>query len=260
MQNRLIGTGVGPVSTGPGGLKAALPAVVLAVALGCGMVHAEPAPKGDPAVLQTLRKAQGMLRQLSQEKADLEAKNAEQEKRIRSLEDQVRQLEKLEKQLPSLEEQARQQKAALDALHAQNASLQGRIGQDSERIAGLNERQRKTVAEMEKVKRDNLLLVGAVKERTEWIAACTDKNKALHQANREMLDRFGEKGFWDAVKTAEPFTGLAAVDQENAVQEFRFKLDDLQVTPWREPPQAAPAPTGGAEAPAPAAGPAEEDD
>ncbi|NDE35720.1 MAG: hypothetical protein EBY15_13625, partial [Gammaproteobacteria bacterium] len=48
-----------------------------------GAVHAE-APKGggDAEIVATLKKAQGMLRQLSQEKADLEAKLAAAEKEL----------------------------------------------------------------------------------------------------------------------------------------------------------------------------------
>jgi chromosome segregation ATPase len=194
-----------------------------------GTVALAESPKGDPAVIQTLRKAQGMLRQLSQEKADLEAKNAELQERVKSLESTAQ-------RLGSLENEVRRQKAGLEALQSQNQSLQTRIGGDAERISALGERHRKTAGELEKVKRDNLLLVNAVKERTQWIEDCSGKNKSLIQANREILEKFSQKGFWESLAAAEPLTGIGAVADENAVQEFRYKLENLEITPFEAPP------------------------
>lgn len=198
--------------------------VCLVLALGNG-ARAE-APKGDPGVIQTLRKAQGMLRQLSQEKADLETKNAELQERVKSLESTVQ-------RLAPLESEVRHQKASLEALQSQNQSLQTRIGGDAERINTLGERHRKTAGELEKVKRDNLLLVNAVKERTQWIEDCSGKNKSLIQVNREILEKFSQKGFWENLATAEPLTGIGAVADENVVQEFHYKLENLEVTPFQ---------------------------
>ncbi|CAL1239701.1 hypothetical protein [Candidatus Methylocalor cossyra] len=186
------------------------------------------APKSDAAIVQTLRKAQGMLRQLSQEKADLEAKNAALDERVKALEARVRQLEPLEGQV-------KQQKLNLEALQGSNAALQQRISGDAERLRALGERQRQLGAELEKYRRDNRLLVDAVKERGRWIEQCAGKNRSLLEVNRELLKKYRDKGFWDEFKAVEPFTGIGAVAEENAVQDFRYKLEDLEITPWREP-------------------------
>lgn len=138
------------------------------------------APKSDAAIVQTLRKAQGMLRQLSQEKADLEAKNAALDERVKALEARVRQLEPLEGQV-------KQQKLNLEALQGSNAALQQRISGDAERLRALGERQRQLGAELEKYRRDNRLLVDAVKERGRWIEQCAGKNRSLLEVNRELL-------------------------------------------------------------------------
>lgn len=193
---------------------------------GPSAVHAQ-APKQDSAAAQALRKAQGMLRQLSQEKTALEGEKS-------ALLDQVGKLEDKIKQLEGLESVVQQQKASLDNLRAGNESLQGRIHQDSERIRGLNERLRAAVGQLKKYQQDNALLVGAVAERSRWIEACTEKNQGLYQANRELLDKYQGKGFWDALTEGEPFTQISSVKAENEAQEFQFKLEDLQVTPWQE--------------------------
>jgi vacuolar-type H+-ATPase subunit I/STV1 len=208
-------------------------AVLVCCSLAWNSASLAETPKGggDAAVLQTLRKAQGLLRQLSQEKADLEAKNAaleEQIKALKAVEARVRQLEPLENEV-------RQHKASLEEMRAGNAALQQRISGDAEHLRAFAERQRKTAGELEKYRRDNVLLVNAVTERTRWIEECAGKNKSLVQANREWIERHGNQDFWETLKAAEPLTGIGAIAEETAVQEFRYKLGDLEVTPWQEP-------------------------
>ncbi len=194
-------------------------------------------------MLQTLRKAQGMLRQLSQEKADLEAKTA-------ALEEQVKALEPLRariKQLEPLENEVKQHKASIESMQAGNAALQERLSGDSERLRAAAENQKKTLGALESYRRDNTLLVNAVLERTHWIEECSGKNQALLRANREWIDRQGKKSLWDDIEAAEPLTGIGAVAEENAAEEFRYKLGDLEVTPWREPGAASPVADAGAQ-------------
>jgi predicted RNase H-like nuclease (RuvC/YqgF family) len=198
------------------------------------------AKKDDAAVLQTLRKAQGMLRQLTQEKADLEAQNTKLQAQIKDLEAKV-------KDFTALENEVKLQKTGLEDLRGQNSSLQQRITEDSERYRNLVDKQRATVAELKKHQHDNTLLVSAVAERTHWIEECTHKNGDLYTTNREMLNQFKNKGFWSSLVESEPFTQISQVRKENEVQRFQFKLEDLQVTPWQEP--KAEAPSGEAAAP-----------
>lgn len=202
---------------------------LLILGLACSTLHAEPAKGGgDAAIQQTLRKAQGMLRQLAQEKADLEAKATGLQEQVKTLESRVKELEPLPAELQRL-------KAGLEQSQGQNQALQTRLGEEGEKLRGLGERQRKTLGEMGKVKSDNALLVGAVQERTRWIEECSVKNRSLYETNREMLDQLGQRGFWDSFRKSEPLIGIGAIARETAAQEFQFKLEDLQVTPWKEP-------------------------
>jgi predicted RNase H-like nuclease (RuvC/YqgF family) len=214
-----------PVREKKGG--AALAALAVAWFGLAGPVHAEAKKGQDAAVLQTLRKAQGMLRQLGQEKADLEAQNLKLQEQVKVLEAKVR-------DLAALENEVRQQKAGLEDMRGRNSALERRLGEDADRLRSLAEKQRGTAAELRRYQRDNGLLVKAVAERTRWIEECTGKNADLLAANRELLGKYRGKGVWDTLKRAEPFTGLAGVKEENEVQEFRFKLEDLEVTPWQE--------------------------
>lgn len=201
---------------------------------------AEP-PKGggDAQVLQTLRKAQGMLRELGQQKADLEAKNAELESKLKALEAKANQVEPLQSQV-------QQMKASLDAVQGSKAALEQQITGQTTRLQTAAEQQRQTSGQLAKTQRDNLLLVNAVKERAQWIVGCADRNKSLVRVNREIIAKLGgSKSLWDSFKEAEPLTGLGTIEKENAAQDFHYKLDDLEITPWQEPPSNAQSQTDG---------------
>jgi chromosome segregation ATPase len=226
-----------------------------AVALGlCVLAWSGPVfaqrPKGDDGVVQTLRKAQGMLRQLSQEKAELEAKNAALEKQLAEQSAAIKALEAEAAKVEPMQGELKQ-------LTAARQSLEQRLEGQTSRLHALSEQQKKALAELQRYRRDNQLLVDAVKERTRWIESCSAKNRDLVRTNEEILQKFGSRGFWDRLVEAEPFTGIAAVAKENAMQEFRFKIEDLEVTPWKETsPVAGAAPASGV----PDASPAREED
>ncbi|MDF9393361.1 MULTISPECIES: hypothetical protein [Methylococcus] len=190
-------------------------------------------PKGDDGIVQTLRKAQGMLRQLSQEKIELEAKNAALEKQLAEQAAAIKALEAKAAKLEPLEGELKQITAA-------RQSLEQQLGGQTSRLHALAEQHKKVLAELQRYRKDNQLLVDAVKERTRWIESCTAKNRDLVRANEEMLEKFGNSNLWDKLVESEPFTGIAVVDKENAVQEFRYKIEDLQVTPWKDEPATVP--------------------
>jgi hypothetical protein len=65
--------------------------------------------------------------------------------------------------------------------------------------------------------------------RQEELRLCTSKNLDLYQASLDLLDSYEEKGVWDAMMQREPVTGLKRVDVENRIEEYRRKLDQMQV-------------------------------
>ena len=208
------------------------------------------APKQDQAAVQALRKAQGLLRQLSQEKTALETEKA-------ALLEQVKKLEASIKQLEPLQDEVKQLKVAVEALKQRNSSLESQVSSGNEREQALRGKLKEVIAQAKQIQGDNRLLVEAVKEREQWISQCTEKNRGMFEANRELLQHYQNKGFWDKVSEAEPFTGIGKVKAENREQEYRFKLEDLQVTPFRSEEKGL---AEDARAAAPAPEPAPEDD
>lgn len=177
-----------------------------------------------------LRKAQYLLQKLSTEKAALQTET------LRLAEE----LKKAQFELESTQGSLEKTEQAQEAAQQRNAALTERVQQDSERLRDLQETYRK---EMGDARADIQLLQNAVRERDQWITDCQAKNDGLFQANSELLAAYRDKGAWDALKQSEPVTGFGSVKVENAVQEYRFKLEDLRTVKFEptvdvQPPQA----------------------
>ncbi|WP_045227302.1 hypothetical protein [Methyloterricola oryzae] len=190
----------------------------------CGLASSAPKSQ-DAATQQVLRKAQGMLRQLSQEKAILEAEKAALAEQVKKLEATVRELEPLKSEL------ARHRTAA-DSLRDANGALELRLARAQQQEASLLQRQKEIVGKAKLIQADNTLLLKAVEEREAWIGKCGDQNRGLVAAGREVVEKYRDKGFWDQLAESEPFTGIAKVQTENISQSYRYKIDQLQMTPF----------------------------
>ncbi|EIC28279.1 hypothetical protein [Methylomicrobium album] len=189
------------------------------------------APKQNDAAAQALRKAQGMLRQLSEEKAALETEK-------KALADEAEKLRGEVARLEPLKGQVEQYRAGLESSRGANGALQEQLQRAGTRERNLQDKLKEIVAQARAIQNDNQLLVAAVREREKWIGQCAENNKALIAANGEMLEQYRNKGFWDKLAEIEPVTGIGKVETENLAEAYQFKLQDLKVTPFETEAQA----------------------
>lgn len=225
-----------------------LGSLIVLLCLGWG-APAHAVPKGDADVVATLRKAQGMLRQLSQEKAELEARSAELEKNLedtrKSLEAQTSQLDARLKEIQTLQADVKRRADTMaileknnEILKSNNEKIKQQYGEQlkaaREQIQALSQQGRELAAALNDNQQDNATLVMAVKERTAWIDKCAQNNNQLIKANKDILENFQNQDFWDKLKDVEPLTGIGSVAKENRIEAFRYKLNDLKVTPWAD--------------------------
>lgn len=165
------------------------------------------------------RKAQLLMRQLAQAKSQLEAENANMAAEVQALQAQVRELE------AELGEKAK----SLKTSRASNDKLLERVNDDKRKLQLLMEKYRDTV-QLLRVERANVgHLKLAVQERNEWIDKCKANNDSMYQVNLELVDRYRNKGFWQELTQAEPLTGMGDVKMEVIAEEYRYRLEDLQV-------------------------------
>lgn len=213
--------------------------LLLCAGLWAGVAVAE--PKSQDAGLQNvLRKAQGVVRQLTEEKAALEAEKAAWvtekealEKTRTGLEERIKQLEAKLKPLEPLPAELQRCKTGVQALQKAKADLEARLAQARTHEEQAFQKQQAIVAKARDIQGDNALLLAAVKEREQWITTCGQRNQELVKVLREAVTKYREKGFWEAVGDAEPFTGIGRHQTENMAAEFRYKIEHLKATPFQ---------------------------
>src|SRR5262249_32101916 len=101
--------------------------------------------------------------------------------------------------------------------------------QDRARMQELVDKFRETAQNLRQVETERGELKTSLTARQDELKQCTQKNLDLYQADLELLDRYKSKGMWDAMLQREPVTGLKRVEVENQIEEYRRKLDQMQV-------------------------------
>lgn len=205
----------------------------LAILMGIGIVadsvHAQP-KGGDAAMQQVLRKAQGVIRQLTEEKAAFERQKLELENQKAGLEADKSSLiaEKtaLLNDKTSLEAKVKKLETAIKPLEALPAELNRcKLGNQI-----LQQTKTKLMGKVHLLESNNTLLLEAVKERERWITACGKKNQELVTSANELVGKYKDKSIWEEVGDAEPFTGIGRVNTENSAEEYRYKIEHLKAT------------------------------
>lgn len=191
-----------------------------------GVAHAA-VPKQPSANSQALQKTQGMVRQLSEEKAALAAEKT-------ALQEQLQKLEAQVKQLSPLQAEVQRYQVDAETLRGNNGALSSQLSTAQQKHQALRHQLREIVGQAKQIQADNQLLVAAVKEREQWINRCSGKNQQLVAANQDLLDKYLDRGFWDRVAELEPFTGIGNVEKQNTAENYLFKLEDLKVTEFAD--------------------------
>lgn len=198
---------------------------LVCVLLGSGAVHAQGSPQ---QAQQALQKAQGLLRQLAQQKAQADAEVA----RLRG------ELALKERALGKAEAGAQAREAALAA--AESAVTQGGrreagLSRDLERTRSRLEQTTAKLREVAQMFKDMRARHAEAEAAREDLAArlatietalreAEARNLALYRLNQDVVHQYADKSVLDALRQREPFTGIANVAVENAVQDMEDRL------------------------------------
>jgi chromosome segregation ATPase len=183
---------------------------------------------------EALRRAITQARSLEDERATLQAKQAESEKQIEALRQQV---DALTKQAATQAAGSGKQEVDRAALEQATAEFNRRLAEANDAITRQNETLEKwkaayneaaTVARTKEAERAQLAQAAA--QLTERPELCSTRNAELFKVGSEILDRYAGVGFGDVLTKREPFLGLKRVELENLVQDYRDKLLDQKVS------------------------------
>lgn len=197
-------------------MKRRLAFVLLAASLMLPAHGAE--KKADPAKEQ-VRRLQQAQRKLEQEKTQLVQEKTALDSQLKEA---AGKLDSVRRQAGAAARKAAELEQELAATRTAREALAAKLADAEQRLAKLSEQQRATEAE-----RKRLDALAAQQKQT--ISGCEAKNGALHQQGVELLDRYQQKGCFDAALQGEPFTGLKQVAIENFVEDSREKLDEQKI-------------------------------
>jgi len=165
------------------------------------LVAAGTAAAADAEEQKVLAKAQRMLRQMSLERDTAQAESA----KLKA------ELEQMNRKLAGVKKNSEE---ALTKSQESNAAL--------------NENLQQTARKLHQAESEKSQLQEMVNGQAELIQSCESKNTELVQINRELLDRYQKKGFFDALLQHEPLTQLKRVEIENVVQEYQDQIDQME--------------------------------
>lgn len=177
------------------------------------------ADKKADASKEQVKRLQQSQRKLEQEKAQLAQEKAVLDGQVKET---TEKLDDARKQAGAATRKATVLEKELATTQADKEALTAKLTDTEQRLAKLTDQQRTTEAE-----RKRLDALAALQRQS--IAGCEAKNEKLHAQGVELLDRYQQKGCFDTVLQADPFTGLKQVEIENYVEESREKLDEQKL-------------------------------
>ncbi|SEH32931.1 hypothetical protein [Magnetospirillum fulvum] len=176
-----------------------------------------------------LRSAIAQSRTLEDERAQLHAKNAENQKLIEALKAQ------LESRPAPGRTAAAPDRAILDRMEAE---FNRRLAANSETVAQAIAAQEKwksayqeAVAVARAKEAERAQLAGQTETLTRRAESCETKNAALYKVGAEILDRYAARDIAETLLDRDPFLGIKKVELQTLVQDYQDKLLDQKAVP-----------------------------
>lgn len=198
-------------------------AITCLLVLSLVAVEAAAQQAADQRTQQALARAQGLLRQIGQQKQDLEVANAKLNASMASLKKKLRRSElNLEDASADLASVTR----AKDRTDARVERLETQLKTTTEKLREAIAQYRKTVEALNQTKFEKSELQGKLSMTEGDLKQAEEKNLELYSDNREILRLYKNKSRWDDALQAEPVTGLKAVAVESVVDKYEYEMYD----------------------------------
>lgn len=218
------------------------------------MSGAVQAGKEEDRERQAVRRAQLMVKKVEEEKAQIAQERdqlAEQLKKITGenaalKQDHARNKGSLSRDLGSVRQELELSRRELDSARTELDTI--KVGRDKfaadlevaqRSLADLAQKYSEAERGLQKLTDEKASLDRTLSAN---LAACEEKNLRLYKIGVELLDRYKNKGVFQAIRQAEPFTQLEWAGMENLLAEYREKLDGQRAKALGEQGGVAPRP------------------
>jgi len=184
---------------------------------------------------EAARRAQQALKKAEDEKAVLLREKTEVDDKLKAATAKLAEADRTAAGLKAaaararvLAEEIKREKAAAAQQAAAQATLAARLTESEQRIAAAGvlqtETQRTLASRDAQLRQLQVALAQARTQANGEIGACEAKNAKLYSYGSELARLYRGKTAFDAMRQAEPLTGLKAVEIENVLEEYRDKL------------------------------------
>lgn len=173
---------------------------------------------------------QQQVQQLASERTALQSENAKLKEQAARLEKDARSFA-TEKE--TLTRRAGTAEGKVSRAEAGQQSVSSRLEATESRLNEVVGKYKELAEQLRKVETERGELARQAAADGQGLKICAQKNVQLAGIANEALERYEKKGCFGALAQAEPFTRLKRVEVENAVDEYRQRVDSLQL-PLRE--------------------------
>lgn len=212
-------------------VPAAIAAILLALSLSA-LAQQEP-NKQAARERELLRRAQAAQKQAEEAKAAAEQEKAKVEAEAKAAKAQIAKTsgavarerkrgDELQATLDTVTRERASLASEKETLAGKLAQAEARLNETLRDLAGVRDALAASEKELAQVRK-----VSALQAKS--IRVCEDKNLKLYGVTTEVMARYKDQGFWDAVKRKEPFTGLRQVEVENLLEEYRDRAAEARV-------------------------------
>jgi hypothetical protein len=215
-----------------------------------GSAAAQTARSGGSANAQLVQQMQ----QLASERTTLQAEN---EKLKTQLAEVTKDRDALKSGQQAVERRSKESATALAQSNTQREALDQELTQTRAKMQELIAKFRETIQKLRETETTSAADKQTLAARERELGVCVDRNVGLYHLNDEVLTHLDKIGFWSKAAMAEPFTRIKRTQNENLVDDYRNRAQELRLPPSAPAkPTAAPAPASAAPAP-PADSPAQ---
>jgi chromosome segregation ATPase len=197
-----------------------------ALVVATSIAHAETTRRDAGADSAALLRAQGQVRELAAQRDALQAELDQTKKEMTDKEAaHKKQTAELKESLSDAENRLSQAQNQNTRAQEGNDALRDRIKDQHEKMQKLVDKYKELVGMLRTLESERSELHTTSSAQQRQLETCAKDNVKLYDAGMELLERYANKGVWDALIEKEPVTQLKRVEMENLVQDYRQRVN-----------------------------------
>lgn len=180
---------------------------------------------------EALRRVQQALRQSEEQRAALQTENAALQDKLKAASAKADQLAAAELRLDAERRRASRLDADLAKSRQAIAEMEKKLADAGARYEHLSQEHADALRTIASRDAQLKVQVAVLTQTRGEIAACEKKNLKLYGYGNELMQRYREKSAFEAIRQAEPLTGLQQAQIDNLLEEYRDKLQAQRAGP-----------------------------